>query len=382
VCVNDSRVISRLTNSIQSNIHNHITQANNHLVERMMEIMHSNGTVDARLQQEAPAVSLNLRTRVGELRKIEKDNLVIMKRINAAKGSYSKEFPEASISPRPETIANSNNKKPTAPNRPKPNNKNSAFSPQTNNNNNNLKKTSGRRQFPPLFTVGTKLGDIHVRMTIYDKLDGNTCKVIIYDPLSSKQYPIDMDYELVKSIVGTEGADMMHDKHQDAKKMWMYLADQLDLLPSLSEPGLFRLVVKGTADDNDDEYGGEPFEIVQGDFEFADPKVVHEPEKYDAARILQSKFRANSSRKLVQGLRDEKAGKDSPRRRKKKGKKRSPEKLAQEKAELEMLQVSERSGGGVVKDTTTKLNPPNQTLSTYFAPSSLGAGLRGPGCNQ
>ena len=76
-----------------------IEKANSHLVDKMLEILHSSGTIDSHNEHGVP-VSLNLRPRAEELKRIEKDNLMIMKRINAAKGSYSKEFPEDTLTPR------------------------------------------------------------------------------------------------------------------------------------------------------------------------------------------------------------------------------------------------------------------------------------------
>jgi len=313
-----------------------IEKANSHLVEKMMEIMHSNGTIDTTVSHEVP-VSLNLRTRVEERKKIERDNLVIMKRINAAKGSYSREFPEAhnpnrKLSPRlNDTDMNNNPHRPTQPSHSKPSR--AASSPKS-----AYISRGGRKNLESLFSIGTKLGNLHVKMTVYDKMDG-TVRITIYEPLSSKQYPIDLDEETVRGIMGDDGASLMTEKSMEAKKMWKNFADQLTLVPTEEDSSVFRLVVENY--DEDDEYGNEPFEIVQGNFQFADPTFTPDPVSHDAAVAIQSKFRGGSSRKLVKELAEANEAASPQKKKKKRKGKKSPEKLAQEKAELEMLEVYE-----------------------------------------
>ena len=76
-----------------------------------------------------------------------------------------------------------------------------------------------RQNFLPLFTIGTRLGELHVKMNIYDKRDGSV-RINIYEPLSSKQYPMDLEAETMAAIVGKKYAGMMTEKTPEAKVMW------------------------------------------------------------------------------------------------------------------------------------------------------------------
>ena len=133
-------------------------------------------------------------------------------------------------------------------------------------------------------------------------------------------------------------------KSPEAKKLWKDFANLLTLVPCDEDRSVFRLVVENLNDD-DDEYGNDPFEIVEGSFQFADPTDTPDPVGYDAAVKIQSKFRGGSDRKLVKDLAELKES-HSPaakkmRKKRKKQQRKSPEKLAQEKAELEMVEVYE-----------------------------------------
>ena len=65
-------------------------------------------------------------------------------------------------------------------------------------------------------------------------------------------------------------------------------------------------------------------------FEFADPTVVNEPHKHDAAEKIQARFRGSSARKLIKEEKDKKIAQMSLVKGKggghKKKRKKSPEK--------------------------------------------------------
>ncbi len=297
-----------------------IEKANNHLVDRMVEIAESSGTIDTHLSVDPTLyvpVSLNMRKRIEEIEKIERENVVIMKRIAAAKGNYSREFPEASTPGRNA----SKSRQPAPP---------ASKTPRSPHGGNKMRRSGNN--FIPLFTIGTKLGALHVKMNIYDKRDGKV-RINIYEPLSSRQYPLDLSKDTMEKIVGFEGAELMTSKEVEAKTMWKYFASKLHLVPTSEDSSVYKLVVDKEEDQN-------PFEIVQTSFEFADPAKIDDPAKYDAALKIQSRFRGGSGRRLVNEL-NEKKKKALKKGSVKKSSKKSPERKAAEKAEITMIETYE-----------------------------------------
>ncbi|GMI06906.1 hypothetical protein TrRE_jg4665, partial [Triparma retinervis] len=311
-----------------------IDVANTHLVDRMVSIAEGKGSVDSHLKLDPSfsiPVSMNIKSRVKEVERIERENWIIKKRLDKVTGSYSREFPESKTKGGP---ARKNSKgggqRPRGPSRP------SAMSPTP----------RGRKRmannFLPLFTIGTRLGDLHVKMNIYDKRDGQV-RIMIYEPLSSRQYPMDLNRDIMSRIVGEEGADLLTSKSAEAKLMWKNFASQLTLRPvSDDQPHVFKLVVDAPASGISDQ--GEAFQIVETEFEFADPTKKHEPQKHDAALMIQARFRGSSARKLVQEIEVRKTKQSGRKQKKKKAgspkrKAKSPERRWSEKAEVEMIET-------------------------------------------
>ena len=300
----------------------------------MVSIAEGKGSVDSHLKLDPSfsiPVSMNIKSRVKEVERIERENWIIKKRLDKVTGSYSREFPESKTKGGP---ARKNSKgggqRPRGPSRP------SAMSPTP----------RGRKRmannFLPLFTIGTRLGDLHVKMNIYDKRDGQV-RIMIYEPLSSRQYPMDLNRDIMSRIVGEEGADLLTSKSAEAKLMWKNFASQLTLRPvSDDQPHVFKLVVDAPASGISDQ--GEAFQIVETEFEFADPTKKHEPQKHDAALMIQARFRGSSARKLVQEIEVRKTKQSGRKQKKKKAgspkrKAKSPERRWSEKAEVEMIET-------------------------------------------
>ena len=388
-----------------------IEKANSHLVEKMVEIAEGRGTVDSRLTVDPSfniPVSLNIKKRIQEIERIGRENVRIKKRIDAAKGSYSKEFPEAhskkNVPRRKQQHLNRKGEK-LHPKKP------SAMSPSA---------RGGRKRiannFLPLFTIGTKLGDLHVKMNIYDKrcvlmrgfdwivtvcrwygklyIDvfcsffikllivphpafrtcwlhrslllsdppppcrDDTVRINIYEPLSSRQYPMDVDASIMTRIVGEEGAALMCQKTMEAKLMWKNFANQLSLRPVDGKASsVYKLVVDavegGPMESGGDDENGmgsglngrrprKSFEIVETEFEFADPTAIPEPDKHDAVVKIQSHFRQVSAQRLVkemETLKDKQIRRTRRNRGGRGGRKKSPEKKFAEKAEIEMIET-------------------------------------------
>ncbi|GMH80434.1 hypothetical protein TrST_g12309 [Triparma strigata] len=307
-----------------------IEKANTHLVDRMVNIAQSNGTIDSRLTIDPSfhvPVSMNLRKRVDEIERIERENYLNKQRIAQVKGSYAqgaKKKKGGKGGKAPESV----NAKPTGPTRP------SAMSPSPGPGSRGGGGGRPRRvNYTPLFTIGTRLGELHVKMNIYDKRDGSV-RINIYEPLSSKQYPMDLDYDTMSLIVGPADAGLMTEKSADAKTMWKEFANKLTLKPIEGSPNTYELVVE-----NDMEEGA--FPIVETQFEFADPTAVHNPDEHDAAGKIQARFRGSSARKLVdeEKVRKKEMAKLGKGAKRKKGGKKSPEKRAAERAEIEMIKT-------------------------------------------
>jgi len=304
-----------------------IDVANTHLVDRMVSIAEGKGSLDSRLRLDPSLsipVSMNIKKRVEEVDRIARENWLIKKRLDKVTGSYSEEFPEGKTRAKKRNSQQDGERR--KPSRP------SAMSPTP---------RGGRKRmannFLPLFTIGTRLGDLHVKMNIYDKRDGSV-RIMIYEPLSSRQYPMDLDKDLMSRIVGEEGADLLTSKSPEAKLMWKNFASQLTLKPVADDqPHVFKLVVDTPHQDDTD-----PFHIMETEFEFADPTKVHEPHKYDAAIKIQARFRGSSGRKLVAELEVRKRN-QTGRKKKTKGSpknwKKTPEKKFAEKAEIEMIET-------------------------------------------
>eukprot|EP00520_Triparma_pacifica_P009586 CAMPEP_0118667690 /NCGR_PEP_ID=MMETSP0785-20121206/19931_1 /TAXON_ID=91992 /ORGANISM="Bolidomonas pacifica, Strain CCMP 1866" /LENGTH=746 /DNA_ID=CAMNT_0006562181 /DNA_START=43 /DNA_END=2280 /DNA_ORIENTATION=- len=318
---------------IQEDRLHQIDVANTHLVDRMVSIAEGKGSVDSHLKLDPSfsiPVSMNIKSRVKEVERIERENWIIKKRLDKVTGSYSREFPESKTKAggkKGDAVQTNKGGQRMRPTRP------SALSPSP----------RGRKRmannFLPLFTIGTRLGELHVKMNIYDKRDG-TVRIMIYEPLSSRQYPMDLDKDKMCRIVGEEGADLLTSKTAEAKLMWKNFASHFTLRPVSDEQAhVFKLVVD-SADSAVSEKGA--FQIVETEFEFADPTKAHEPHKHDAALKIQARFRGDSARRLAAELEVRKSKQTGRKRKKgspKQKRRKSPERKFAEKAEIEMIET-------------------------------------------
>ena len=348
-----------------------IEKANTHLVDRMVSIAQSSGTVDTRSDRNSSRLQEGFNEADRARRKKEKERLTFEnerfgRRLNNVKGSYSDVFPEGAK--KSQKVLRSDifggRHGAGAPTPSKPSGPTGAKSPR-------LVRTGpgvAKPQFVNLWTVGARLGKLHVKLSMsmpvkQGKSTGENVRVVLYEPLSCATYPTDLTRTVLANVVGEHRSKLMHLKTDDAKKMWKGFASCLSLVQNDDKPNSYKLIVQSCMDDvggddnngmgfgslslgDEGEGGGGKFEIVETNFEFADPLVVHDPERIDAAVRIQSQFRKVSSTKAVGSKRSELAlvlQIASPKKKKlkyystKRGKK-SPEKSV-DKSAVEMIET-------------------------------------------
>ena len=303
-----------------------IAVANAHLVSRMVSISVSTGTVDTHLSYDPSfnvPKSLNFRERkeVGE--RIVRENEVIKRRIDKVGSCYGHTVPETSGSKK----ANKGN--PRKPVKPKGLGPSSAGqSPRMKPKQDTDAANGGNAT--NLFVMSTRLGPLHVRLTVSRLRGEGGFRLDIYEPLSSRSYPAVLPQEMVVGLVGENAYKTMRGGERESKEAWREFVGNMSLVLREGGASVYNLTFCRVAGDTQ---GVIP--VTETAFEFADPTQVNKPDEFDAASKLQAAFRGSSARlevtKKKEGLKKKGKGR--------KGRGKSVEKRVAEAAEVRMIEA-------------------------------------------